>query len=52
MITKFVFEDYFKSYTLQSKVRGTADSYLAHNNAGNYVSFFIDGIECARIKKK
>ena len=30
----------------------TADSYLAHNNAGNYVSFFIDGLECARIKKK
>jgi len=30
----------------------TADSYMVHNNANNYISLFIDGTECARIKKK
>ena len=30
----------------------TSDSYIAHNNANNYVSLYIDGVECARIKKK
>ena len=30
----------------------TADSYMTHNNSGNYISLVIDGTECARIKKK
>ena len=30
----------------------TGDSYIAHNNANDYISLYIDGFECARIKKK